>query len=100
MDDIKELAGVVAGSIGAALRQTYERHDGTWWLFTAGKPMRALAKDEIEWHMVRRHKPFIADGIDSSDPRWWDDPVISEDRPSWWPDDWVWPPEFSNDLFI
>jgi|GEM_PF-4697266 len=69
-----ELAGNIASGIGAALGQTYEQHNGEWWLFTAGKPARQLKPDEVEWHVERNHKPFVQDGIDKDDPRWWDDP--------------------------
>ena len=70
----RQLSGNIAGGIGEALGQTYEKYHGDWWLFTAGKPMRPLKPDEIEWHVERRHKPFVEEGIDKDDPRWWDDP--------------------------
>lgn len=97
-NELKMFAGLVSGSIGVALRQTYEKVNGKWWLFSAGKPARELKDDEVEWHMLRRHKPFITDGIDCDDPHWWDDPVISDERPAWWPDDWAWPPILDSDI--
>lgn len=76
MDDRQQnqLAGQIASSIGFALDQTYEQHNGEWWLFTAGKPARALKPDEVKWHVERRHKPFVADGIDKDNRMWWADP--------------------------
>ena len=71
----QKLAEGLATVMGAALGQTYERHDGGWWLFTAGKPVRALADDEVKWHVHRRHKPFVPDGVSKDHPDWWKDPA-------------------------
>ena len=70
----KKVAQDISMKIGELLRQTYEQHEGGWWLFADGKPKRVLRDYEIEWHAARRHKPFVPDGISSDDPHWWDDP--------------------------
>lgn len=68
------LAGNIAKGIGNALGQEYRKHNGEWWLFTLGKPARALRSDELNWHMKRNHAPFIANGQVTSDALWFAEP--------------------------
>lgn len=70
----------IASSIGRILKQTYEKQNGEWWLFTAGQPVRPLSRDEVQWHVERNHKPFVQDGIDNDDPRWWNDPQSEQSK--------------------
>jgi hypothetical protein len=77
-ESIRKLAGSLATEIGNVLRQTYKYRNGKWWLFTAGRPMRELSQDEVEWHTRRKHFPFVANGITKDDPRWWDEPEAEE----------------------
>lgn len=70
----RQLAQGIATTIGTALGQSYRQIDGKWWLFTRETAQRVLADDEVAWHVARRHKPFISDGIDTSHPDWWKDP--------------------------
>ena len=65
----------VATEIGSMLAQEYVFYQGQWWLFTLGKPARALRQDEIDWHTARRHQPFVEEGIPKGHPDWWSDPV-------------------------
>ncbi len=67
-------AAELATMIGAALGQEYRKVGTAWWLFTMGKAMRPLKTDEVEWHVARRHAPFVEGGVTLGDPRWWDDP--------------------------
>lgn len=69
---IKKAAEEAASAIGRMLKQEYRWHEGKWWLFTLGKPARELRQDEIDWHSIRGHAPFVKDGITPDDPRWWD----------------------------
>lgn len=71
---IRELSGKIASAIGNALGQEYRKCDGVWWLYTRGNPARALRDDELAWHIARRHRPFVPDGIDHDHPDWWKDP--------------------------
>jgi hypothetical protein len=73
VDRRRGLAQDIASGIGVMLQQSYEQHEGVWWLFAAGKPKRALKTDEVEWHVARQHKPFVPDGVSQDDPRWWDE---------------------------
>jgi hypothetical protein len=69
------LAEAIAAGIGASLRQSYERHEGGWWLFNAGAPKRALTDEEVQWHVERKHQPFVPDGVAKDDLRWWNEPT-------------------------
>lgn len=69
------LAGAFASAMGTALGQTYRKVGDEWWLYTKGKPARTLKPDEVEWHVARRHAPFVEGGITTDDARWWDDPT-------------------------
>lgn len=73
-NEIEKLAETVASGIGEALGQTYQRRGVEWWLCTLGVPARKLTPEEVKWHTERNHKPFVPEGIEKSDPRWWDDP--------------------------
>jgi len=75
-----DLAGKIASRIGFELGQTYEQYENEWWLCTGGVPMRVLRQDEIEWHIERRHKPFVPDGIDKDDSKWWDGPPTNKEH--------------------
>lgn len=83
-DDTKEaMAKKIAHTMGTMLQQEYrvKVEDGKWWLFANGSPQRELRDDEVEWHVARRHRPFVPDGITTDDPRWFDDPQDSEQIP-------------------
>lgn len=73
-DERKELASGIASAVGAALDQEYRWQDNRWWLYTLGRAIRPLSNDEVAWHFVRRHAPFVPGGVEKSDPRWWDEP--------------------------
>ena len=42
----------MANEIGKALGQEYKMHEGHWWLWTLGKPARALTDEEIKYHKL------------------------------------------------
>lgn len=72
--EIKRASQEIATGIGLLLRQEIHEVSGAWWLFTLGNPIRVLTSEEVEWHTVRGHAPFVAGGLEPGDPRWWDDP--------------------------
>ena len=69
----------LAGLIGNMLHQSYEIHEGIWWLFTLGKPARPLTEEEVRWHTERRHHPFVENGIkDATSEEWWAEPITEK----------------------
>lgn len=72
----KQMVERICSGMGHVLRQDYVRHNGEWWLFTGGEPMRALRPDEVDWHVLRNHAPFVEGGIEKGDPHWWDEPKV------------------------
>jgi hypothetical protein len=74
LNERKELACGIATVMGTAFDQEYRHQDGRWWLYTMGRAVRPLTADEIAWHSARRHAPFVPDGVEKHDPRWWDEP--------------------------
>ena len=75
MSSSQRFAQWLASSIGTTLQQDYRAYEGGWWLFTLGRPSRALQVDEIAWHVARNHAPFVEGGVLQGTPHWWDDPV-------------------------
>lgn len=68
-------SGQLAGLLGHMLQQSYEMHEGKWWLFTLGKPERPLEESEVKWHTERNHAPFVENGLtDATSEEWWADP--------------------------
>ena len=72
---LRKMAQECATFIGTMLNQSYQEHEGGWWLVTNGKRVRPLRPDEVEWHVKRKHAPFVPDGVWPDDPRWWNDVV-------------------------